>query len=216
MGVPATVAGVACHGQSTMRAFAMMVDGAVDSSFQRQPLIGVWKGRISRNFPPGYSTPYTIETDASWVRNPGGSPQYYVKLDQLVVNIRTASSGPMQWFLMGSAPWSFDHDISDPSSCTEKTPCSSESTSVIATGRYKDSAHTQGVAMVVPTRAWATRKVYLTPGVNAYGGVSVVRNRPFGAVLVHPLHGISGFHFTWYLCAGSWDAARSFAHEQAR
>src|SRR5580658_1841219 len=67
MGVPAITGGVACQGQSSMRAIAMMVDRGVDNSFQKEPLLGVWMGHISDNFPPGYSSPYTIETDAAWI-----------------------------------------------------------------------------------------------------------------------------------------------------
>lgn len=211
MRVPATTAGVACHGESTMRAFAMMIDAGVDNSFQREPLIGVWKGRLSNNFPPGYSTPYTIETDASWVPNPGGSPRYYLKLDQLVVNVRSVSSGPMQWFLLGAAPWNFNQDASNPSACRENSPCATASTPVIATGRYEDAARAKGVALVVPTRSWTTHKIYLSQGANTYGGVPVVRKQSFGVVLTHSLNGISGFHFNWFICAGSWDQVKDFA-----
>src|SRR5437868_6268613 len=52
MGVPATTAGVACNGQSSMRAIAMMIDRGVNNSFQKDPLLGVWQGKISDNFPP--------------------------------------------------------------------------------------------------------------------------------------------------------------------
>jgi hypothetical protein len=211
MRVPATTAGIACHGESTMRAFAMMIDGGVDNSFQRRPLIGVWKGRISDNFPPGYSTPYTIETDASWVSDTGGNPRYYLKLDQTVVNVRPESSGAMQWFLLGNAPWNFDHHATEPSTCTETGTCTSGNTSVIATGSYQDSARSSGFAMVVPTRSWHTQKLYLSEDTNPYGGVPVVRKRTFGVVLVHGLDGITGFHFTWYICAGSWRQAKGFA-----
>lgn len=217
MRVPATTAGIACHGESTMRAFAMMIDASVDSSFQREPLIGVWKGRVSNNFPPGYSTPYTIETDASWVPNPGGSPRYYLRLDQLVVNVRTAASGPMQWFLMGAAPWNFSEEGGNPSTCTEKTPCTAAETPAIASGRYEDTGRTKGVAIVVPTLNWATHAmIYLSEGINAYGGVPIVRKRSFGVVLTHSLNGASGFRFSWYICAGAWGQVTSFTRSLSR
>lgn len=211
MRVPATTAGVACHGESSMRAFAMMIDTGVDNSFQRAPLIGVWKGEVSNNFPPGYSTPYSIETDASWVPSTGQNPRYYLRLDQTVVNVRPDSSGPMQWFLLGAAPWNFDNQADDPSHCTEKKPCASANTPVIATGRYSDSARSNGVAVVAPTRTWDTQQIFLGGGITPYGGAPVVRKRIFGIVLVHSLRGISGFHFAWYICAGSWNQAKSFA-----
>ena len=91
MDVPATVAGVACNGVERMNAFAMMVDFGGDASFERHPLMGVWKGRLTGHFPPGYSTPYTIETEASWVPNPGKTPGYYLRLEQTAVNIRSST-----------------------------------------------------------------------------------------------------------------------------
>ena len=99
MRVPATTAGVGCQGQQSMRAFAMMVDNRVDASFQKEPLMAVWKGQISDNIPPGYSTPFTIETDASWVSNPGKVPNHYLQLDQRVVNLRPLALGPLLWSL---------------------------------------------------------------------------------------------------------------------
>lgn len=211
MGVPATVAGVACQGERSLRAFAMMIDAGVDSSFRRHPLMGVWKGRLSGHFPPGYSTPYTIETDASWVANSGKTPKYYLRLDQTLVNIRAADSGTMQWLLLGTVPWNFDYRTGDPDTCTSKSPCQSSTTPAIAAGRYEDAAHTKGVAVVVPTGIWSTNKLYLGGSINAYGGSPVVRKRSFGAVLMHALAGMTGFHFQWYICAGSWDQARAFA-----
>lgn len=214
MRVPATTAGVACQGETGMRAFAMIIDGGVDNSFQPQPLIGVWKGRVSNNFPPGYSTPFTIETDASWISSRGANPRYYLRLNQLIVNVRPTPSAPMQWFLTGAAPWTFGYQISDPASCTEKTPCAGNKTPAVATGCYKDPAHTQGIAIVVPTRAWNTRTIYPAEAVNPYGGAPIVRKRSFAVVLVHSLNGISGFQFAWYVCAGSWNGAIRFARGQ--
>jgi hypothetical protein len=60
MGVPATTGGVACQGQPSMRAISMMIDRGIDNSFQKHPLLGVWMGRISDNFPPGYSSPIPL------------------------------------------------------------------------------------------------------------------------------------------------------------
>jgi hypothetical protein len=120
MGVPATTAGVACRGQSSMRAVAMMIDRGVNNSFQKEPLLGVWMGTISDNFPPGYSSPYAIETNASWVEHSGGASRYYLKLYQTVVHIRPDSSGTLEWFLGGAVPWEFDSKARLPENCTEK------------------------------------------------------------------------------------------------
>jgi len=220
MGVPASSAGVACRGERSMRAFAMMIDGSVDSSFQRQPLLGVWKGRLSDNFPPGYSVPYTIETNASWIPNPGKTPSYYLRLDQTVVKLRPGSSGSMDWFLEGAAPWEFEQSATDPEQCTEKTPCSGAQAPVLAIGRYGDKARTIGFATVVPTASWQTDRAYTLENsefaVLAYGAVWVAPRHQFATVLSRPMEGVGGFHFGWYICAGSWDSTRAFARQLPR
>jgi hypothetical protein len=215
MGVPATTAGVACHGQSSMRAVAMMIDRGVNNSFQKEPLLGVWMGKISDNFPPGYSSPYAIETDASWVEHRGAAPRYYLKLDQTVVHIRPDSSGTLEWFLGGAAPWEFDSKASFPENCTEKTPCTTANAPALAIGRYEDQQRALGVATVTPTGAWNTDRAFLRENaeyvVLLYGAVWAAPRHAFATVLSRTMAGISGFHFTWFVCAGGWEAAKEFA-----
>jgi len=216
MQVPATTAGVACNADLSFRAFAMMVDSAVDNSFQTEPLLGVWAGRVSNNFPPGYSTPYSIETVASWVANPGKAPRYYLRLDQSVVNVRPEQSRQLQWFLTGAAPWEYEFGKGSPENCNTKTPCTSSSATAFVAGRYRDHEGTDGVAAVVPSANWSTSRAYVLWDANfdtmLYPGYSsVVRNRTFATVLDHPLEGLSAFRFSWYICSGSWKQTKAFA-----
>lgn len=220
MGTPATVAGVGCHGQESMRAFAMMVDRSADNTFQKDKLLGVWAGKITDYFPPGYSTPFTIETSASWVQNPGSSPRYYLKLDQSVVNVRPESSGPVQWFLSAAAPWNSGYYASFPENCTEKSPCTSQGAGALASGHYEDRARTEGIATVAPTGNWNTAKAFSQPNaeyvVLLYGAVWAAPRHTFATVLEKALDGLSAFQFSWYVCAGSWDQVRSFAAAQPK
>ena len=218
MGAPAVTGGVACDGQASMRAFAMMIDRGVNNSFQNEPLLAVWQGRISDHFPPGYSTPFVIETQASWVENPGRSPRYYLRLEQNVVNVRPGASGTLEWFLTGAAPWDFASYAAYPENCTEKTPCASANTAALAAGRYADAARTTGFATVIPTRGWRTGKAFTRENaeyvVLLYGAVWAAPRRTFAAVLEHALAGVGAFRFTWYVCAGAWEQARAFAAQQ--
>lgn len=221
MGIPSTTAGVACNGERAMRAIAMMVDAGVDNSFQRSPLLGVWKGKISDTFPPGYSTPYTIETDASWIQNPNGEPKYYLKLHQVVVNIRPEDSGPMDWYLEGASPLEFKYSsVYAPKDCSEKTPCSSEAAQLLMTGRYQDSARTKGVAIVVPTKKWGTNRAYILKNAEyvklLYGAVWAAPRHTFAVVLSHQLEGLSSYSFDWFICAGSWKQAINFGNYSLR
>ena len=215
MDTPATVAGVACQGERSMRAFAVMVDRAVNSSFQKEPLLALWKGKISDSFPPGYATPFAIETNASWVENRGGSPKYYLRLDQSVVNVRPEATGPMEWFLEGAAPWDFQFKSSFPENCVDKTPCNSASTPALITGRYEDEARNSGFAIVVPTAGWKTDRAYIRENsefvVLMYGAVWAAPRHSFAAVLGRPLEGIGSHRFSWYVCTGGWAGAKTFA-----
>ena len=218
MGIPAITTGVACDGQSSMRAFATMQDRGVDNSFQKSALLGVEAGKISGNFPPGYSTPFTIETNASWTAHPGGAPAYYLKLDQTVVNTRPEKSGAMEWYMNAAAPWDFSNYASYPEKCVDKTPCSSTESNAIAAGRYSDAERTEGVGIVVPTQGWTTRHAYLQENaeyvVLLYHAVWAFPRRSFAAVMERPLDGVQGYHFSWFICAGPWKQVLAFAKDQ--
>ena len=219
MGLPSSVAGVACSGEGTVRALAMMVDVGNDSSFARAPLLGVWAGHVSEEFPPGYSTPFAIETDARWVENPGGAPHYYLRLEQVVVNVRPSSSQPVEWSLEGVAPWDSEYAASYPDKCTEKIPCSSTDAPAIAAGRYQDAGRTVGFATIVPTLNWKTSRAFVRSNaeyvVLSYGAVWAAPRRVFAIVLAHDLEGLRAFHFSWTVCAGSWGQAQRFAERLA-
>jgi hypothetical protein len=217
MGIPSTTAGVACNGEKSMQAFAMMVDAGNNNAFVKNPLLSVWKGELSNTFPPGYSTPYTIQTDASWIPNsdPGSKPKYYLKLHQVVVNIRPNDSGPMDWFLEGAAPWTSEYSaVYPPENCSEKTPCTSAMAPLLMAGRYQDSVRTHGFSIVVPTTNWSTQRAYVLENAEyvklLYGAVWAAPRHTFAVVLSRPLSGLSAFSFDWYICAGSWNQARTF------
>jgi hypothetical protein len=218
MGTPAITTGVACTRQASMRAFATMMDRGVDNSFQEQALLGVEAGRISGNFPPGYSTAFSIETNASWSPNPGGAPAYYLKLDQTVVNMRPRKSGPLEWYMTAAAPWDFSHYVSYPQKCVDKAPCSSAESPALAAGRYLDAARTNGIAIVVPTGDWATGHAYLQSNaeyvVLLYQAVWAAPRRTFAAVMGRALDGVQGHRFSWFICAGPWQQALQFAKRQ--
>jgi hypothetical protein len=218
MGIPAVVTGVSCAGDRSMRAFAMMQDRGSDSSFQKQALLGVNAGHISDNYPAGYATRFSIETNASWIPNPGGAPRFYLKLDQSVVNVAPQSTGPLEWYLNVAAPWNFEHAANYPEKCLEKTPCSGKDIGALASGRYRDAAQTDGIAMVVPSAGWRTPRAYYRPNaeyvVLLYNAVWAAPRRTFASVLEQSMEGTSARRFTWYVCAGAWQQARAFAEAQ--
>jgi hypothetical protein len=193
MGIPSTVSGVACNGQQSFRAFSMMVDRAQDSSFQKEPLLAVWKGRISDSFPPGYATPFAVETNASWIENPGGSPKYYLKLDQSVVNVRPEPTPEMEWFLEGAAPWGFLH-------------AASSATNHIAGGWYRDQKRTTGLAVAMSSSNFHKSQVG-----GSFNSDYMWRNRNFHLTSSEALDGVARKYVVWHVMPGSWSSALSFA-----
>jgi hypothetical protein len=218
MGIPAVVTGVSCAGNRSMRAFAMLQDRGSDSSFQKHALLGVNGGYVSNNYPAGYATRFSLETNASWVPNPGGAPSFYLKLDQSVVNAAPESTGPLEWDLTLAAPWNFEHAANYPEKCLEKAPCTSKETPVLASGRYPDAARTEGIAMVAPTAGWRTPAAFYRPNseyvVLLYNAVWAAPRRTFASVFEQSMEPVTARHFTWYVCAGSWEQTRTFAQGQ--
>jgi hypothetical protein len=218
MGVTATTTGVACDGESTFRAFTMLEDRAVDSSFQPEPLLGVIGGKISNNFPPGYATAYSLETNASWTANPGAGPKYFLKLDSSVINTRGSETGPLDWYMTATGPWDYEHATSYPEKCTEKSPCNSAESNATAAGRYSDAQLENGVAVVVPNAGWQSPRVFTRENteyvVMLWNGGWAAPRRTFSVVMQRPLAGVQRHRFTWFICAGSWQSARHFAESQ--
>jgi len=221
-GVTATTTGVACESEFTFRAFTMLEDHEVNSSFQTQPLLGVTAGKISTTFPPGYATAYSLETNASWASNPGAGPKYFLKLDSSVVNTRGGQSGPLDWYMTATVPVEDEHPASYPENCTDKTPCTSADANATAYGRYSDDRLENGVAVVVPNAGWESNRVFVRKNAEFLsmlwlGGDAAHNAEPFktfAVVMQRPLNGILRHRFTWYICPGSWQSAKAFAQSQ--
>jgi hypothetical protein len=100
-----------------------------------------------------------------------------------------------------------------------KTPCKSNTTPLVAAGRYEDAEDSEGVAVVVPTKSWTTNELYVIgdgdPWEAGIGAPEVFKLRYLGAVLTQPLPGSTAFQFQWYICAGSWSGVREFVKRLA-
>jgi hypothetical protein len=79
------------------------------------------------------------------------------------VHIRPDSSGTLEFFLTGAAPWEFDVRASFPENCTEKTSCTTANAPALAIGRYEDQQRSIGVATVTPTRRLEYRSCVFKP-----------------------------------------------------
>lgn len=137
-----------------------------------------------------------------------------------MINVRPSPPQPIELSLEGAVPWDYEHPVSFPENCTEKTPCASSDVSAIATGRYQDAAHTVGFATVVPTSGTGSGKAFVRENAEfiavAYGGAWVAPRRVFGTILTRDLEGIKPLHFSWFVCAGRWEQAQAYARGMAK
>lgn len=220
--VTATTTGVACESEFTFRAFTMLEDHEMNSSFQAHPLVGVTAGKINNNFPPGFVTAYSLETNASWAPNPGAGPKYFLKLESSVVNTRGGNSGPIDWYMTATVPVTDEHLVSYPENCTEKTLCTTAQSNATAAGRYSDDGLENGVSVVVPNAGWQSDRVFVRKNADfidmLWGGGDDAKgaepSKTFAVVMQHPLNGIQSHRFSWYICVGSWKNAKNFAQSQ--
>lgn len=197
------VTGVACDGTSSVDIVTMLLDFNLNASFYRHALIAVWGGRVNDGIPASYFTPFTLETQASWVRSRGsGAPRYYLRLDERFTHLTDEKLGPFGYDFADYAPWEFDVHATSPEGC----PCSTSSTNYMAGGLYTDGRRNVGLAIAIPGSDFPNNKE---------GGVFLPdyqwRMQSFHLQSSEALDGITSKGFTWYVMAGPWRNALTFA-----
>jgi hypothetical protein len=197
------VTGVACDGTSSVDIVTMLLDFNLNASFYRHALLAVWGGRVNDGIPSSYFTPFTLETRASWVRGRGaGGPQYYLRLDERFTHLTDEKLGPFGYDFADYGPWQFDVRAISPEHC----PCATSSTSYMAGGLYTDASKDTGLAVAIPSGDFPNNKV---------GGTFLPdyqwRMQSFHLESSETLDGITSKDFSWYVMAGPWRDALSFA-----
>jgi hypothetical protein len=196
------VVGVACKGTESITLLTMMLDFNHNNGFYEKPLIAVWGGRVNDMFPLSYSSPYMLETRASWVPNPAGAPKYYLKLEEYFTHIADEKIGPFGYDFANYMPWEFDVRAVSPENC----PCPSSSTNYMAGGWYKDQARTTGLAVAMPSSNFPNNQVH-----GGFNSDYMWRNRNFHLGSREALDGIAQKKLVWYVMTGSWENALKFA-----
>jgi hypothetical protein len=197
------VTGVACHGTSSVDIVTMMLDFNHNNAFYQHPLIAVWGGRINNTVPSSYFTPYTLETEASWVRNGGAGPKYYLRLDERFTHLTKEKIGSFTYDFADYEPWEFDVPAISPAGC----PCSTSSTNYIAGGWYRDDVRNVGLAVAMPSSNFKDDKLS-----GIFLSDYMWRNRSFHLEAPQALDGIAVKSFYWYVMVGPWRDALDFAH----
>jgi hypothetical protein len=199
------VPGVYCTTPDKVFILTGMTDFAAGAS-GNTPLNAVQDGSV---VPAKYAVPYTLTTVARFVPNPLGQPQYFLKLENQLLNNHPSESLAFGFLLRGSMQYDHGYTAVGPSNCQDAN-CSSASTPYLVAGGYTDAGLTNGVAFFVsPQVAWNT------PGGQAFATFGVSSNPQFrSANLVSPVWGVAPLTarvWSWYVLAGPWTKAVAFA-----
>lgn len=198
------VTGVACNGTDSVDILTMMLDFNHNNGFYPHPLIAVWGGKVDSTIPLSYFSPYTLETRAHWVRNPGGEPKYYLELDERITHISNEKIGPISFDFADYEPWRFDVRAISPRNC----PCSSSATNYMAGGWYSNKTRQDGLAIAMPSSNFPNKEVG-----GGFNSDYMWRNHSFHLSGRESLDGIASKHFVWYIMVGPWNQALKFAQK---
>ena len=198
------VTGVACYGTDSLDIVTMMLDFNHNNGFYAHPIIAVWGGRIDTTNPTSYFSPYTLETCAHWVPNPGGEPKYYLKLDERITHLTKEKMGPFGFDFADYQNWNFNVRAISPENC----PCTSSITNYISGGWYTDSTRQEGLAIAMPSSNFPDSKVG-----GGFNSDYMWRNHSFHLSASESLDGVTSKQFVWYVMVGSWDKALQFSKQ---
>lgn len=169
---------------------------------------------------PLYTTPYSITTLASFVPNASGAlPHYYLKQTQIATNVSATESyfwsftlSLYGWNGSTTQPQRFINTVGYPSgpspapTCIQSTTCDVNSTPTIAVGAYPSSGLTAGIAISYSPLAYGN----FYPGVNkVYYTLNDINADIW--LTAWPLAPNQENRWTWYVMAGNWSTALTFA-----
>jgi len=196
------VTGIASYGTDSVDIITMMLDFNHNNGFYPRPIIAVWGGRVDTTIPTSYSSPYTLETKAHWVENPGGEPKYYLVLDERITHLTDENMGPLSYDFADYQDWRYNVRAISPENC----PCSPSSTNYMAGGWYSDSTRQEGLAISMPSSNFPNGKVD-----GGFNSDYMWRNHSFHLGSSESLDGVASKSFVWYIMVGPWDNALQFS-----
>ncbi len=196
------VTGIGGNGKDSLVLITMMLDFNHNNGFYPHPLLAVWGGKVDENIPASYFSPYVLETFAHWVKNPGGEPKYYLRLDERITHLTEEVMGPFAYDFADYQNWEFNVKAISPENC----PCDASKVSYMAGGLYTDNTRKVGLAIAMPSSNFPNSKVGA-----GFNSDYMWRNNSFHLSSVENLDGIASKKFVWYVMAGSWEKALQFS-----
>lgn len=202
-----TVVGVRCVDPGTL--YIIMTAGVLDYSRGTGGYTVANAVKNNGAVNNSYATPYSVVTIASFVSNPGGTPGYYLRLQQTIANLDPAESFPWGFELAGYVPLTFTNSAQYPAGCSQPAPCSPSATPQLVAGLYPNASLTGGTAFYVSPQTYWAGSVSAFP---TFKTDTINKNQS-----VHLFNAFWGLGpsksrtFVWYVMAGDWNKALSFA-----
>jgi hypothetical protein len=159
-----------------------------------------------------YATPYYVVTLASFVKNPMGTPAYYLRLQQTFSNVDPNELIFWGFDLAGYVPYDFSFTAQDPTNCVAATPCAAPTTPQLVAGLYPTASLQGGTAFYIsPAVYWKNQRQNGT----AFAGFGTDNvNQIQSAQLFSANWGLAPGHsrtFVYFVLVGSGSSALAFA-----
>jgi hypothetical protein len=106
-----------------------------------------------------FATPYYVVTIASFVKNPAGTPAYYLRMQQTFTNVDPSEVIFWGFEIAGYVPFTFSTDTQYPTNCVGATPCAASTTPELLSGLYPASNLQGGTAFLIsPETYWENQR----------------------------------------------------------
>jgi hypothetical protein len=155
-----------------------------------------------------YATPYYVVTIASFVKNPAGTPAYYLRIQETIANVDPSELLFWGFEIAGYVPYSFTNAVQYPANCTASNQCASPSTPALVAGLYPSANLTGGTAFSMsPQTYWRSEPAFASSGTD-----NVNLNQSYH--LFTGQWGLAPGHsrtFAFFVLVGDWSNALAFA-----
>jgi hypothetical protein len=165
--------------------------------------------------PDQFTTPYTIATTARFVSNPGGTPAYYLRLTQTIINNHQSELLAVGGGIALYVPYAFQNGVVSPPQCRLNAMCSISSTPKLVVGMYPNISYTAGTALFIRPSQWSSIGATQTWGETGVPIPGDTRGASAGAnIRFWALPPKAAETYDVYVLVGDWASALNFVATQ--
>jgi hypothetical protein len=197
--------GVRCLGPNILY---LMSGGSLDYPYGASGHIVANAVRAGSVVANSYATPYYVVTIASFVKNPGGTPAYYLRVQETVTNIDPAEFIFWGFEIAGYVAGNLLTWVQSPANCTSSAPCTSSSTPALVAGLYPSGSLQGGTAFYISPKAyWRSEPAFVSFGADTQTYHNASTHLFTGQWGLAPGHSRT---FVFFVLVGDWSNALAF------